>query len=293
MSPELIGMGAALGSAASWALGSVLFCRLGESIPPISLTFAKGVASCILLGIVVLVVGFGVPPMAALTLLVISGLLGIAVGDTLFFMALNHVGAHAVVILFTLGQLLTVLLGVWWLGETPSPSDWAGIIVILAGVTMVMWSKISGPEGRTRAIGLVYGLLAIVAMSVSIIIAKTALETTGSFQATFIRMLSGTVGILMFGHLTGQLVQGLAALRRPRMLGFFLLSVAVVAFGGFWLSLLAIAHIDVSIANTLNATEPLFVLPLAALLLKERITRVVAFGAGLTAVGIVLIVGPW
>jgi drug/metabolite transporter (DMT)-like permease len=293
MNSELIGITAALGSAASWALGSVLFRRLGDSIPPVSLTFAKGITGAILLGIAVLMVGSAPLDTGTLTLLVLSGLLGIAVGDTLFFMALNNLGAHVVVILLTLGQLLTVMMGVLWLGETPSPSDWGGIGAILAGVTIVMWSQISGPEGRTRLIGLVYGLLAVCAMSVSIIIAKEALAKADSIQATFIRMLAGTVGIFVFGALSGQLMRGLSALRRPSMFGFFLISVAVVTFGGFWLSLLAIDHIDVSIANTLNATEPLFVLPLAAFLLKERITRIVVFGALMTFVGIVLIIGPW
>jgi drug/metabolite transporter (DMT)-like permease len=56
MNAELIGIAAALGSGASWALGSVLFRRLGDSIPPVALTFAKGVpVASILLGIAVLV----------------------------------------------------------------------------------------------------------------------------------------------------------------------------------------------------------------------------------------------
>jgi drug/metabolite transporter (DMT)-like permease len=85
----------------------------------------------------------------------------------------------------------------------------------------------------------------------------------------------------------------LEALREPRFLGLFLGSVGVVTFGGFWLSMLAIANVEVVIANTLNATEPLFVVPLAALLLKERITAAVIFGSVATVCGMVLIIAPW
>ena len=290
MNAELIGIAAALGSGASWALGSVLFRRLGDNIPPVALTFAKGVAGALLLALAVLATGLAPLSTEAWVLLVASGLLGIALGDTLFFAALNNLGAHTVVILFTLGQLLTVLMGVLWLGETPSATDWSGIALILSGVTLVLWSKISGPEGRTRLSGVAYGLLAIVAMSVSVIIAKEALASAGTVQASLIRMLAGTLGIFAFGLATGQLADGLQALRRPSLLGFFLVSVAVVTFGGFWLSLVALAHLDVSIANTLTATEPLFVLPLAALFLQERITRVVVLGALMSCIGIVLIV---
>jgi hypothetical protein len=77
------------------------------------------------------------------------------VGDTFFFKALNNLGAHAVVILLTLGQLLTVAMGIFWLGETPSAIRLGPASAPFWRVTVVMWSQISGPEGRTRLIGLV------------------------------------------------------------------------------------------------------------------------------------------
>lgn len=293
MDITVVGVMAALGSAASWALGSVLFRRLGDHLPPVALTFAKGITSVVLLGIAIAIIGFESIGLDAWLLLILSGLLGIALGDTLFFLALNNLGAHAVVILFTLGQVLTLILAVLWLGERPQPLDWAGISLILGGVAIVMWTRISGEEGRTSIVGALYGLLAVIAMAVSIIIAKEALATTGSVQATFIRMVAGTIGIFLFGQATGRILNELGALRQPRLFGFFLLSVAVVTFGGFWLSLVAIAHLDVAIANTLTATESLFVLPLAAFLLKERITPPVVLGSLVTVGGIMLIVAPW
>jgi drug/metabolite transporter (DMT)-like permease len=293
MDITVVGVMAALGSAASWALGSILFRRLGDHLPPVALTFAKGITSVVLLGVAVAIIGFEAIGINAWLLLILSGLLGIALGDTLFFLALNNLGAHAVVILFTLGQVLTVILAVFWLGEQPQPLDWAGISLILGGVTIVMWTRISSEQGRTGIVGAIYGLLSVIAMAVSIIIAKEALATTGSIQATFIRMAAGTIGIFVFGQATGQILSGLGTLRQPRFFGFFLLSVAVVTFGGFWLSLVAVANLDVAIANTLNATEPLFVLPLAAFLLKERITLPVVLGSLVTVGGIVLIVAPW
>jgi len=276
----------------SWALGSVLFRRLGDHLPPVALTFAKGITGVALLGAAVSIIGFEPIDADVWLLLILSGLLGIALGDTLFFLALNSLGAHVVVILFTLGQVLTVVLAVIWLGEQPQPQAWSGITLILIGVSVVMWNRIAGEEGRTRIAGVVYGLLSVVAMSVSIIIAKEALETTGTVQATFIRLLSGTIGVYLFGQFSGRLVSDLNALRQPRVLGLFLVSVTIVTFGGFWLSLAAIAHVDVAIANTLSATEPLFVLPLAAFLLKERITAPVIFGSLVTVAGIILVVAP-
>lgn len=289
-----IGMAAALGSAASWALGSVLFRRLGYYLQPVALTFAKGLASLALLGIALLLVGVEPIGTRDLMLLAGSGLLGIAIGDTLFFRALNSLGAHSVVILFTFGQVLTAILAVMFLGEQPTAQDWTGIGLILTGIATIMWNRVADEGGGlTRLSGAFYGLLSVTAMAVSIIIAKEALEQTNPTQATFIRMLAGTVGAFLFGQMTSQFSAGLQPLRTPRVFGLFAVSVAVVTFGGFWLSLVSIAHVDVAIANTLGATEPLFVLPLAAWYLREKISALVVAASLATLGGIALIAGPW
>lgn len=286
-------MAAALGSAASWALGSVLFKLLGDRLPPISLTFAKGVAGLVMLGLALAPTGFRAIEAWPLVLLALSGLLGIAVGDTFFFIALRNLGAHAIVVLLTLGQVLTVLLALVWLGERPTLIEWLGIALVVTGITIVMWIRLSNEEGSSTRVGILWGLAAVVCMSVSIIIAKEALESTGSLQATFVRMLAGTLGIFLFASLTRQLGANLKPLLEPRFAGLFLVSVAVVTFGGFWLSLMAIEKTDVAIANTLGSTEPLFALPLAAFVLKETITVPIVFGCVLAVIGIGLIVSPW
>jgi drug/metabolite transporter (DMT)-like permease len=287
-----LGILAALTSAASWALGSVLFKKLGDQLTPITLTFAKGVVGTVFLALALGPSGFHAIELPELMMLALSGLLGIAIGDTLFFKALGNLGAHAIVVLLTLGQVFTLLLAVIWLGERPSAAEWLGIGFVIAGVTLVLWVRLS-ENGTSRLVGVAWGLAAVVCMAVSTIIAKEALAITDSVQAAFVRMLAGTIGIFLFAAPTRQLIGRLAPLKQPGFAGFFLLSVAVVTFGGFWLSLFAIKKVDVTIANTLGSTEPLFVLPLAAFLLKESIKPAVVAGSTLAVAGIILLLHPW
>ena len=291
MDERAIGIAAALASAFCWALGSILFKQLGERLSPTALTFAKGIVGTVFLGLAVVPSGYQPVEFSALIMLILSGVLGIALGDTLFFKALGNLGAYAVVMLLTLGQVFTLLLAVVWLGERPSLVEWIGIVFVVTGVTVVLAVRLS-EEGSSRFIGVVWGLAAVACMSVSTIIAKEALATTDSVQAAFIRMLAGTVGIFLFAAPTLQLA-GLSALKEPRFAGFFLLAVAVVTFGGFWLSLLAIQKVDVTLANTLGSTEPLWILPLAAFVLKETIKPAVVGGSVLTVLGIILLIRPW
>ncbi|GAH50516.1 unnamed protein product, partial [marine sediment metagenome] len=65
--------------------------------------------------------------------------------------------------------------------------------------------------------------------------------------------------------------------------------VFIVVFGGFWLSLLALKYIDASIASTLNSTTPLFILPMVAIILKEKVSIQAILGAAIAVGGIALI----
>src|SRR5262249_51044005 len=125
------------------------------------------------------------------------------------------------------------------------------------------------------------------------VMVKGGVESGDRVEAAFSRMVAGTVGILLFGVATRQMDNSLKFLLEPRFAALFVLSVFVVTFGGFWLSLLAIEKTDVSIANTLNSTETLFVLPIAALVLKEVMTRWVVVGSVLAVIGIALMAVPW
>ena len=297
MTSPAIGIGAALGSAASWALGAILFKRIGESMSPLAMTLAKAVVSVIFLGIALLFLGFSSLTPHDLGMLVASGLVGIAVGDALFFAALQHLGPQTLVVLMMVGQVVTALLALVFLGERPSPKAWTGIACVIVGVAIVLWANLSGERQRSRARGIVLGLLSVACMSVSVIFAKQGLDSGAAvgetmqqtMQGTCVRMLAGALGIALVGLLTGRLRAWFAEGRNARLAGPFLFAVCVVTFGGFWLSLLAIRHVDVTIANTLNSLEPVFVLPLAAILLKEKITPLQIVGTLTALAGVIVL----
>jgi drug/metabolite transporter (DMT)-like permease len=292
MDARTIGITAALASAASWALGSILFKRLGESLSSLAMTLAKGTVSILFLAVALLIIKADPIQLEPLLLLVFSGFLGIAVGDTCFFEALRDLGPHAVVVLMMLGQVLTVLLAVLFLGDTPTLAAWIGIVLVIVGIGVVIFPKLGAGGSLSNIRGIIFGLASVLSMSVSIIVAKKALDTVGTIQATLIRMIAGTVGVFLFGLACRRLEHWVLPLREPKLAIRFVLSVCVVTFGGFWLSIVAIKYVDVSIANTLNSTEPLFVLPLTAILLKEKITLQALLGTLITLGGIVLLCLP-
>lgn len=289
MTSKTIGTLAALGSAASWALGAILFKRLGDQLSSPGMALVKSLLSAVLVGLLLLVVGFDKIDTQALLWLVLSGVLGIALGDTLFFAALKELSPHTLVVLLTGGQVLTVLLAVLFLGEAPSLKVWLGIGLVLAGITVVVWAKLSEEQQTSQLRGIVLGILSVVCMSFSLVIAKKGLLNISAMEGLFVRMLAAGLAMFLFSAFRWRAGDWLAPFKQPGLFWQFFASVCVITFGGFWLSLLAIKHLDVSIANTLNSAEPLFVLPLGYFLLKEKITLAALAGSVIAVAGIALL----
>lgn len=258
------------------------------------MTLAKGTVSAVLLGLALWLLGYETLDHTDLAILTASGLLGIAAGDTFFFAALRDLGAYAVVVLLMLGQVLTVALAVVFLGERLSWGEQLGVGLTISGVGVVMFVQSRNePPSKSRPLGIFYGMLSCICMSTSLLVAKPVLASVPSIEATFVRMLSGMLGIWLFGILARQLSGFSELFRDIRLAGRFVASVCVITFGGFWLSLVSVKYLDVSIANTLNSTEPLFVLPLAVFFLKEKVTLLTVVGTLIATAGVAVLVGGW
>ena len=297
----MAGITAALASAASWAAGALLFKRIGQDMSSPAMTLTKGVFSLVLLGAVLAIfearagradrTGQRLRDMdkRSLWLLAGSGLLGIAVADTCFFQALKSLTPFTTVLAMMVGQILTPLLAVLFLRERATPIRVAAIALVVAGVGLVLWKSEEVGVGKPGAAGIAFALASVVSMSVSYIMAKKVLDRLSALQATFLRMLAGTAGILVLGLAMGRLGSWWLPLRNPGFAGLFLASVGVVTFGGFWLSLAAFKYADAIVANTLVSTEPLFVILFSFMILGTQPTPAALAGSVLGLAGVYLL----
>jgi drug/metabolite transporter (DMT)-like permease len=287
---HVTGVFAALASAASWAVGTMLFKRIGTEFSALAMTLVKSLLSLALLAIVLIFVGWTRVSVSSLGSLILSGIIGIAVGDTCFFAALQRLRVHQLIVLMMLAPAMTLIMAILFLGEMPSRFAWLGIVMVLTGVCVTLAADLrhgKGPEGTPA--GIVFGFLAILCMGGSVIIAKVGLGEIPALQATFLRMSAGFIGMLTVALAKRQITASLEPLRRASLQGRFMVAVTIVTFGGFWLSLFAVKRLDVSVANTLLATEPLFALPLSVLWLRERPVALAWSGAAIALPGALLL----
>ncbi len=285
---EWIGIIAALGSAASWAFATVVFDRLGKLIPAAGMTFFKGLFSLVLMLILILCTGgFDLLSPHDFFFLALSGIIGISIGDTLFFRSLQDLGAKVQVLYFMLGQVVTMILSFLLLGEVLSVEEYVGAMILLCGIMIVTIGKQEDHPNKVR--GIIGGFASILCFSISSIMVKVSIADVGVPTATFWRMFFSTVSVMFIGFTSKRFVTWYTPLKETKTLLLFLLNVVVITYGGFLLSMLSIKHITVSLASVLSATEPVFVLTLAFLINHERVSKRELIGAAVTIAGLLII----
>ena len=277
-------------SALMWAYASILFKGLSGKVSPISINLGKGIIAFIFLWVAVILNGTGVVTGHTFLFLGLSGLLGITLGDTFYFMALMRLGPRLVLILSTLIPVVAVLGSILVFHEEMSLIRWMGVILTLAGVAWVLWLETpAGKHLESWRAGIKYGILSVACCSSAIIFSKIAVETTSALTATFIRQGWALAGLFLLGTIGFRLKSWLSPLVKVSNLKKLLFASFIGAFLGTWFCLLGLKYAYASIATTLNATSPIFVMPLTFLILKEKITFQAVMGCIIAVTGVALI----
>lgn len=280
-----------LASAATWAVGVILYRRLGQTLPPLALNFLKNLLVLgMILPAVPLLHGLELPAFSAaqVALALASGFVGIAMADTLYFRALNELGAGRMGIIGNLYSPLVIVLSFAFLGERLTAMQVGGFALVTAGVlTIAMARAAEATPVAHRVKGFVLGVLSIALMAVAIVMVKRVLEAQPLMWVTLLRLVGAVGGLFLVALATGNL-------RRLRANGarFDWRLLVLAAFVGQCLSMVlwlaGYKFTQASIAAILNETASVWIVLLAWLWLKEPLGRRGAIGVALTLGGVAL-----
>lgn len=295
MTNDSLGQILALSAAITWASALVLFKKCGERMPPLTLNLFKNTVGIVLLAATLPFTGdisatFAGFAVRDILILVLSGLLGIALADTVFFYGLNLVGVGIISIVDCLYSPFVILFAFLLLGEKLTMFHYVGGAMIVFGVLMT--SKLQPPEGKTRAqlvAGILLGVLALALMAIGIVIAKPVLERFPLIWAVFIRMIVGTILLGAFAMALPSRHTVWAAFRPS---GLWKISMPGAVLGAylamvFWVG--GFKYTSASIAGILNQMSIIFAIVFASLFLKERFTRRKLLAVILAASGVILV----
>ena len=292
----------ALSAAFLWSISAILFERLGKKIRPIEMNLLKGIFAAILLTATLFLLREPVTRIHpfGLGVLIISGAVGIGLGDTAYFEALKNLGARQAVLLGTLAPPMTALLALVFLGESLRTTAWLGIFVTVVGVAWVISEQrtngvLNANTGAERNVktGVLFGILAAFSQASGLVLSRYAFSftTVSALQSAILRLTAGAVVLYIWIKYKKQPLGAWRKNPRPWRTWLMILLVSFVGtYVCIWLQQLAVQHSPAGIAQTLLATSPLFILPIAAIR-GEKLTLRAVLGAGVSLFGVMLLFG--
>jgi drug/metabolite transporter (DMT)-like permease len=280
---------AALSAALVWALATVMFGQLGKSLSPLVLNLTKGGIAIALILLTLVLQAHGQPelPAYAVFWLLLSGAVGIGLGDTAYFKAINGLGARRALLMESLAPPLTAIIALIFLGEQLSAIAWGGCLLTVLGVTWVISEQ--QPPTPTAPLptmeGIGWGVLAALGQASGAVMSRGALVNTAvdPLWSGLLRIVAGAVVLAGLVSWQGAVGIKFRPLRSRRILVGVMIAAFLGTYLGIWLQQIAFKYTPAGIAQALLATSPLFVLPIAASL-GDRVTGRAILGV-LVAIG--------
>lgn len=282
----------ALAAALVWSGAVILFKKATDTVHPIALNLFKNAFALLLfIPTILLIGGFHWASLRDLDILALaaSGVLGIAVSDTYFFKSLQLLGAGLFAIIECLYVVFIVSLSYVFLGERLAPWQLGGAILISAAVGLAVYEPDrSHHERRQILAGLTWGVVSMLAIAVSVVLMKDALNRVAALDAMVIRVAAGLLALLpwSFGRRGADMLATLRGPQWPSMVAGSFLGM----FGATLLWVLGMKYTLASVASSLNQLSTVFVFVLAVLLLHEKLTGRKALSVLVATAGALLVI---
>ena len=294
----MIGELAALGAAVSWTVSAVLYKKALMQAKPVSANIIRLTCTAVVLLALLVVLGktevIMSLPQNVIVLAIVSGVIGLGVGDTLYMMSLRDVGVARAVPITCTYPLFNLLWAVLLAGEAVTFPVVLGAVIIVLGIWLLSQADQTGEsklQTRTLYKGLTLALATAVVWSVSIAMINMAvMETPDLDHALAINVVRVMAVAVTFFAVSPVMDRGLGFLKMNRKTIATLITGGIVALGlgWFFLSYSFVETLE-SRAVPISSTTPLFSTLASIVLLHEKVTAKNAAGSTIIVIGIFLI----
>ncbi|QDU84530.1 putative DMT superfamily transporter inner membrane protein [Planctomycetes bacterium Pla163] len=300
---------AGLFSAVAWAFGSHLFARLmvrHREVGAPAANLYKNALSLAIFGALALALGWPLLDAGDSGWLLLSGLLGFAVGDALYFAALPLCGVQIAALSGNLIPPAAALLGWLVLGEVLESRALVAMAVVMTGIVIVLLGKAGGGDA-SRAPRPVFGFAlaagAALTQSFAIIAGRGAMtDGDGTFaffmMANVARLAGGVAGAFLIAGLRDgarrerRAVPALFTPLRKGLRGPFAVAALIAAVLNLPLFTYAMGTLPAGISSVLFGTTPLWTLPIG-LFLGQRYGAKAWIGSAIAFCGLFVLVDPF
>jgi len=287
---------AAIGTAICWAITSTSFEDAGKRIGSFNLNLIR-----LLFGFLFLTTynffsrGYLLPMDAssdAWLWLLLSGIVGIVLGDLLLFEAFVRIGARISMLIYASVPPLSGIIAYIFLGDSMTFLEILGMMIVLFGIAMVILD--GGKKGEKikfshPVIGILLAFGGALGQSAGYIIGKYGLGDYDPFAATQIRLIAGIISFTLLFTLKGQWPSFIQVLKSPKQLKSTVIGSFFGPFLGISLSLFAVQRINPGVASTLISITPILLIPYVVIVKKEKVALKEVIGSIVAVIGLAIL----
>ncbi len=269
------GEAASLCAAFLWACCINIYRHWGRDISSHTLNFFKNLVGVVCLVLSVLLVRPDHPQEAGVYgMLALSGIVGLAMGDTAFFASLKRLGSQISSAGLCLSPVFAVLIAYVFLHEELSVYELVGIVMV---VTALLGSIYFGRQGKksplalistkTFIAGIVFAVIAALGNGSGIVMSREAFQKAHILSGTLIRMAPAVLLLILF-----QKKADAAYYIKEKKRVFAVIGIA--SFFGTFLGVLLFStgtkYAKAGVASALTSTFPVWVIPISWLFFHEK-----------------------
>jgi drug/metabolite transporter (DMT)-like permease len=223
--------------------------------------------------------------------LFVSGIVGFVLGDLFLFASYPIITSRISMLVMTLAPPMAALIGFFILGETLGWLSILGMILVIFGISLAIWSKPNGEKKIKLNFplkGLFYAFLGTVGQAAGLVLSKLGMRNYNPFAATQIRIIAGILGFLVLIIVLKRLKNLGTALKNKKAMTSIGIGSFFGPFLGVSFSLIAIQHTNTGIAATLMSIVPVLIIIPAVFIYKQKVSVKEIIGAFLSVCGVTL-----
>lgn len=262
-------------TALCWSCGVIFFEIAGRVLNSLQISLLKNIVG--VLGFISFIILQGDPFPDFIGqeyfILIISGIIGVAIGDILFLASLRRIGSSLSAIVSTGYTISIFILAFLMFGEVISFISYIGGVLVILGVVIGTIDRDLDRTPKEILYGVSFGLLANLCTAYSVLLLRPIMDVHPVLPIALVRFSIGMI-ISAFGILY---LNGKLALRETILKGFSNYNLLAGAFFGTFLSVIFwLAGFKYTLAGRAaiyNQLSTIFIILLASVFLNQQMTK--------------------
>ena len=291
---------AAISAAICWSIAVIIFRSASKELSPFLITALKNTIALFLFIIFFLLLDISLWTNKLLLSdyikIIISGILGMGIGDVFFIYALSKIGANRVAIINSFEPAVVYIFSITMLGTILTIQQFIGFIIVIISMIIIASENDSYDiDPQIKKKGMLLQISAVILSSFGIVLIKPILnKINGNIELqlwiTAFRLVPGFIVAWIVFFFQKNKIQLLKPLKKSNNLYKIILSSGLGTFIALSFWIIGYGYIEKPpIASIIGQTSVVFISILAWLILKERISKIRLISMGIAIIGVLLI----